>query len=158
MIYLLFITIGRHQFSFLLVTLVPASPTLTWLSLPISDKVNFRKKSPLASSINILEYDYESLTHYGRFTFSFNNQPTIVTKDVSKQGLIGQRNYFSSSDIRKIEMYYNCGKQDYVIPVAMHNGAGFYQIPNDFLSQFSVHYSSVVQNNDPKLFGWGFYF
>ena len=74
-------------------------------------KRNFDEVTPLSGSISSLNYDYESLTHYGRNTFSFNTLPTILTNDPTKSGLIGQRDRLSSTDIQKIKIYYNCGEQ-----------------------------------------------
>ena len=74
-------------------------------------KRNFDEVTPLSRSISSLNYDYESLTHYGQNTFSFNTLPTILTNDPTKSGLIGQRDRLSSTDIQKIKIYYNCGEQ-----------------------------------------------
>jgi len=52
-------------------------------------------------------YDYDSVMHYGPYSFSRNRQPTILPKDRSKS--IGNRNGMSSNDIRKLRLLYKCG-------------------------------------------------
>lgn len=56
-----------------------------------------------------LPYDFDSITHYGEYTYSITGQPTIVTNDPSKLGVIGQRSHLSEVDVVKVNMYYNCG-------------------------------------------------
>ena len=57
-------------------------------------------------------YDYESMMHYGSTAFSTGwGRKTIVTKDPSKQRLIGQRNGFSEIDKKQLGLMYKkeCG-------------------------------------------------
>jgi len=53
-------------------------------------------------------YDFSSMMHYGAGAFSTGwGRKTIVTKDPSKQRLIGQRNGFSQIDIKQLGLMYN---------------------------------------------------
>jgi len=52
-------------------------------------------------------YDYDSVMHYGPYSFSTNRQATILPKDRSKK--IGNRNGMSANDIRKLRILYKCG-------------------------------------------------
>lgn len=53
-------------------------------------------------------YDFSSMMHYGAGAFSTGwGRKTIVTKDPSKQRLIGQRNGFSQVDIKQLGLMYN---------------------------------------------------
>uniref|UniRef100_A0ACB8GF68 Uncharacterized protein n=1 Tax=Sphaerodactylus townsendi TaxID=933632 RepID=A0ACB8GF68_9SAUR len=54
-------------------------------------------------------YDYESIMHYGRISFSKNKSLPTITANVHKfDGIMGQRLDFSSSDIKRINQMYNC--------------------------------------------------
>jgi hypothetical protein len=44
--------------------------------------------------------------HYPRDAFSFNGQPTIITKQANV--VIGQRAKLSATDIAEIRKYYQC--------------------------------------------------
>jgi hypothetical protein len=46
------------------------------------------------------EYDFDSVMHYGQYSFSDNGQPTLTVLPPYEhwQGLIGQRNYLSAGD------------------------------------------------------------
>jgi hypothetical protein len=63
-----------------------------------------------ATKIQLLgaPYDYGSLMHYGRKSFSKNGKETITPKDSSKE--IGQRRGFSKIDIYKVNKLYGCNK------------------------------------------------
>ncbi|CAG0893711.1 unnamed protein product [Cyprideis torosa] len=67
---------------------------------------NFRKRS--YSDVNSFgsPYDYSSVMHYSKYSFSKGSSPTITPKDPSK--VIGQRSYFSTQDINQIRRLYNC--------------------------------------------------
>ncbi|XP_073819300.1 zinc metalloproteinase nas-14 [Musca autumnalis] len=70
---------------------------------------NFRKLPfSLATTFGV-NYDYASVMHYKSTSFSKNGKPTLValksSPDVSK---MGQRNGFSTGDIKKINMMYKC--------------------------------------------------
>ncbi|XP_062555065.1 zinc metalloproteinase nas-4 isoform X2 [Armigeres subalbatus] len=52
-------------------------------------------------------YDYGSVMHYSAKAFSSNGQDTIVAKK-KFDGVMGQRDGFSSLDLRKINLMYNC--------------------------------------------------
>ncbi|XP_075052657.1 embryonic protein UVS.2-like [Mixophyes fleayi] len=55
-----------------------------------------------------LEYDYGSVMHYGRYTFSnTSNQPSIVPKP-DPNVPIGQRNGMSILDVSKVNRLYQC--------------------------------------------------
>lgn len=53
-----------------------------------------------------IEYDYNSVMHYGPFAFSKNGEPTIISKDPYAK--IGQRIGLSRKDIEKINRMYQC--------------------------------------------------
>ena len=56
-----------------------------------------------------LPYDYSSVMHYGGNTFAKPGTKTIVTKDPTKQSLIGNTwNGLSHLDAKLINMMYNC--------------------------------------------------
>nr|XP_042899312.1 zinc metalloproteinase nas-7-like [Parasteatoda tepidariorum] len=71
---------------------------------------NFLKLDWYDMSVLNERYDYESILHYHRFTFSKNpgKSPTLEPK--KRRARIGQRKYLSAGDIRKIKKLYKCAK------------------------------------------------
>uniref|UniRef100_A0A671L8M7 Metalloendopeptidase n=1 Tax=Sinocyclocheilus anshuiensis TaxID=1608454 RepID=A0A671L8M7_9TELE len=55
-----------------------------------------------------LEYDLESILHYGNNYFSRNGKPTIQPKDSGV--IIGQRTHLSDLDVQRIRKLYHCDK------------------------------------------------
>ena len=54
-------------------------------------------------------YDLTSVMHYEAYAFaSDRSRPTIVAKDTTRSGRMGQRNGFSTVDVRKINTLYKC--------------------------------------------------
>ncbi|EDS31597.1 metalloproteinase [Culex quinquefasciatus] len=68
---------------------------------------NFAKASAKTTTAFGVQYDYGSVMHYSTNAFSANGKPTIVAKK-NFSGNIGQRDGFSSLDIRKINLMYKC--------------------------------------------------
>ncbi|XP_017113918.1 astacin-like [Drosophila elegans] len=70
---------------------------------------NFDKGHPYTHSSFGVDYDYASVMHYSPFAFSRNNGPTLValrnTPDTRK---MGNRDGFSTGDLRKINAMYKC--------------------------------------------------
>lgn len=52
-------------------------------------------------------YDYESIMHFGEYSFTKNGLPTL-TPLLPYEGVIGQRNKLSDKDIAKVNMMYSC--------------------------------------------------
>ena len=75
-------------------------------------RFNFDKHD--RNSINSLgfPYDYDSMMHYGETAFG-GGRVTIVTKDRSKQKVIGTIQGFSEIDIQQINAMYNCGSSEF---------------------------------------------
>ncbi|CAF1289978.1 unnamed protein product [Rotaria sordida] len=66
----------------------------------------FQKKDNTEVDTQNTLYDYDSLMHYPRYAFSKNGLPTIEA--IQPNVMIGQRLYLSPTDIREIQLYYNC--------------------------------------------------
>ena len=55
-------------------------------------------------------YDYKSIMHYGRKSFSKNGQPTILSiRDPNQE--MGQRKGFTEFDLREINSLYDCSSK-----------------------------------------------
>ncbi|KAG7216908.1 hypothetical protein INR49_001562 [Caranx melampygus] len=80
---------------------------------------NFRKVSKDDSTTGGLRYDYLSVMHYKKDTFSNGNGSTIITKDPQFQDVIGQRLEVSPTDIRELNLRYKCNS---TIAFKMHCG------------------------------------
>ena len=62
-------------------------------------------KNPLLfCSEDIGAYDYASIMHYGKYTFSKNNRPTIIPKDKTVE--IGNSEVLSTGDIETVRVMY----------------------------------------------------
>ncbi|KAK0162807.1 hypothetical protein PV327_006553 [Microctonus hyperodae] len=56
-------------------------------------------------------YDYNSIMHYSRYTFSKNGRQTIIPRPYHDDEL-GQRHGFSKLDVEKINRMYQCKKEE----------------------------------------------
>ncbi|XP_028402560.1 zinc metalloproteinase nas-15-like [Dendronephthya gigantea] len=83
--------------------------TILWQNIRRGVENNFQKHGSEKTTNLGVEYDYESVMHYGRTAFSVNGQPTIVRKD-DPEGALGQRTYggLSAKDAEEINIFYNC--------------------------------------------------
>ncbi|XP_017861471.1 PREDICTED: astacin-like [Drosophila arizonae] len=68
---------------------------------------NFRK-ADISEAFGV-PYDFDSLMHYSARAFSWNGQPTIITKEAKDNIRLGQRLAFSDKDLEKINRMYACG-------------------------------------------------
>uniref|UniRef100_A0A1L8DQA4 Metalloendopeptidase n=1 Tax=Nyssomyia neivai TaxID=330878 RepID=A0A1L8DQA4_9DIPT len=79
---------------------------IRWENIEPGKENNFNMKDSSTTSMFSLDYDYGSIMHYSKTSFSINGQPTIVP---IKDGVtIGQRDAMSSLDVRRINRMYNC--------------------------------------------------
>ena len=72
-----------------------------------SDKrQDFKKETEYLDTLGA-PYDYGSIMHYGKYTFSANGKPTL-TPLFDPKGTMGQRVDFSLLDVWKIIKLYQC--------------------------------------------------
>lgn len=68
---------------------------------------NFKKyRHPEIDNLGT-QYDYQSIMHYGRLSFTTNNKPTIQAIG-NKDMELGQRDGLSDVDIIKLNALYDC--------------------------------------------------
>ncbi|XP_047127965.1 blastula protease 10 [Hydra vulgaris] len=79
--------------------------TIVWNNIQKEMQFNFNKETNIDSLQT--SYDYNSIMHYGATAFG-NGKSTIITKDPSKQQVIGNRSGFSTIDVQQINAMYNC--------------------------------------------------
>uniref|UniRef100_A0A671LGU1 Metalloendopeptidase n=1 Tax=Sinocyclocheilus anshuiensis TaxID=1608454 RepID=A0A671LGU1_9TELE len=82
--------------------------TIMWDQIQEDDKHNFNSYDETVSSSLGVPYDYGSVMHYSKTSFSKGSKPTIVTKIPEFLDVIGQRMEFSDSDLLKLNRLYNC--------------------------------------------------
>ncbi|XP_060114559.1 meprin A subunit alpha-like, partial [Heteronotia binoei] len=80
-----------------------------WDRIVPDQSFNFQKySSDVLNDLNT-PYDYESIMHYGPFSFTQNKSLPTVTANIPEfTGIIGQRLDFSSTDLRRLNQMYNC--------------------------------------------------
>lgn len=105
--------------------------SIDWNSIQENKESNFRKyNNTIVTNFNVT-YDYESVLHYGAYAFSKNGLPTIIPlvifafiylelkilfisfysiQNSSYISVIGQRLRLTSSDIKKLNIMYECDK------------------------------------------------
>uniref|UniRef100_A0A8C1RXW3 Metalloendopeptidase n=1 Tax=Cyprinus carpio TaxID=7962 RepID=A0A8C1RXW3_CYPCA len=84
--------------------------TIMWDRITKGKENNFNLHNETESSSLGVPYDYGSVMHYSKRSFSKDREPTIVTKIPEFLDVIGQRMEFSDSDLLKLNRLYNCTK------------------------------------------------
>ncbi|XP_078131003.1 zinc metalloproteinase nas-14-like isoform X2 [Sander vitreus] len=77
--------------------------SVQWESIIPGREKNFMLKN---GDTQNLPYDLESIMHYGKYFFSVNGSPTVLSKQT--EVVIGQRTHLSNLDILKLNKLYNC--------------------------------------------------
>ena len=74
------------------------------------------------------DYDFGSLMHYGKRTFSKNRKPTI--RSIRNPNIrLGRSDGFSAMDIRKINKLYHCGSKYNTIQYnTLLNGSAIFRL------------------------------
>ncbi|KAF0293606.1 Zinc metalloproteinase nas-34 [Amphibalanus amphitrite] len=79
--------------------------TILWDNIDEEFKSNFALFDTQNKDV---PYDLSSVMHYGTFYFSSNGKPTILTRNPTLQGLIGQRDRPSFRDVALMNRLYRC--------------------------------------------------
>uniref|UniRef100_A0A8C4VME5 Metalloendopeptidase n=1 Tax=Gopherus evgoodei TaxID=1825980 RepID=A0A8C4VME5_9SAUR len=77
---------------------------ISWNEILTGFEINFMKSW---NSNMLVDYDYSSVMHYGRYAFSMTGLPTIIPLSNPFVAL-GQRRNLSSSDIARVNKLYKC--------------------------------------------------
>ncbi|XP_028399993.1 zinc metalloproteinase nas-13-like [Dendronephthya gigantea] len=80
---------------------------ILWDNIIPDLKFNFEKQSEDTVDSLGVQYDYESVMHYGAYAFSKNNLKTIETKPVAGKP-IGQEEGLSELDKKQVRLLYGC--------------------------------------------------
>ncbi|KAB0791522.1 hypothetical protein PPYR_03322 [Photinus pyralis] len=67
-------------------------------------------------------YDFDSIMHYGQFTFSKNGNATMRAKGPTTKN--GRKDFFSETDLAKIRLVYNCTGYQALSPNSRYVFAG----------------------------------
>ncbi|XP_044301080.1 meprin A subunit alpha [Varanus komodoensis] len=81
-----------------------------WWEHVLPDQIhNFKKYGDSYLTDLNTPYDYESIMHYGPFSFSKNSSLRTITARISEfNHIIGQRLDFSTTDLARLNRMYNC--------------------------------------------------
>lgn len=83
--------------------------TIMWDNIESGREHNFNKYDDSNTDSLNVAYDYTSVMHYSKTSFSNgSSRPTIVTNIPSFSNVIGQRMDFSDYDLLKLNRLYNC--------------------------------------------------
>ncbi|XP_063078569.1 meprin A subunit beta-like [Engraulis encrasicolus] len=82
--------------------------TIQWGYIDPAKSHNFDKRAVAESTLQGSKYDYKSVMHYSKTSFSNGNGDTIVTKDPNYQEIIGQRHEMSPTDVWEVNSLYGC--------------------------------------------------
>ncbi|XP_043921781.1 meprin A subunit beta-like [Protopterus annectens] len=83
--------------------------TIMWDNIESGHSHNFNKYDDSTSDSLNVPYDYTSVMHYSKTSFSVgSSKPTIVTNIPAFNNVIGQRMDFSDYDLLKLNRLYNC--------------------------------------------------
>ncbi|GAB0087748.1 seminal metalloprotease 1 [Sergentomyia squamirostris] len=79
---------------------------IKWENIEAGKENNFNLRDRTTTTMFDLDYDFGSVMHYSKTSFSINGQPTIVPR---QDGVtIGQRERMSELDIKRLNRMYNC--------------------------------------------------
>ncbi|KAL8173175.1 UNVERIFIED_CONTAM: hypothetical protein K2H54_041574 [Gekko kuhli] len=82
---------------------------ILWDHIFPDEVFNFQKYSNDHLTDFNTPYDYESIMHYGPFSFAKNKSLPTVTANIPEfNGVIGQRLDFSSTDLKRLNRMYDC--------------------------------------------------
>ncbi|XP_077348744.1 meprin A subunit beta-like [Lithobates pipiens] len=81
--------------------------TIAWANIQSGKLSNFNLYDSSKSTFLDVPYDYTSLMHYGKKSFSTGNA-TIIPKYAQFYNIIGQQTDFSARDVLKLNRLYNC--------------------------------------------------
>ncbi|CAL4227624.1 unnamed protein product, partial [Meganyctiphanes norvegica] len=85
--------------------------TINWLNIQGGMDFNFKKFTWGTIQGLGVEYDTSSIMHYGPYAFAKDrSKPTIIPHKTGVE--IGQRRAFSKTDIRKLNIFYECSGVD----------------------------------------------
>ncbi|XP_031548611.1 uncharacterized protein LOC116286289 [Actinia tenebrosa] len=78
-----------------------------WENIEEGNEDNFNKYKRNDIDVLNTNYDFDSIMHYGKYSFSKNGNPTLIAiNDPDRE--LGQRDGFSEIDIVKINALYDC--------------------------------------------------
>ncbi|RCN35171.1 astacin [Ancylostoma caninum] len=84
---------------------------------------NFQKLTPATEKHYGMAYDYGSVMQYNPYAFAINyNIPTSVARDINYQNMMGQREGPAFSDVKQMNLLYNCADRCQSKPACQNNG------------------------------------
>ncbi|XP_030405278.1 astacin-like metalloendopeptidase, partial [Gopherus evgoodei] len=106
---------------------------ISWNEILTGFEINFMKSW---NSNMLVDYDYSSVMHYGRYAFSMTGLPTIIPLSNPFVAL-GQRRNLSSSDIARVNKLYKCS------PTLTESG-GYISLKSPSARQTTGHKTSLI--------------
>ncbi|WKX94255.1 hypothetical protein Q1695_011480 [Nippostrongylus brasiliensis] len=95
----------------------------TWASQDVSIGDGCDTLTPAAENHFGINYDYGSVMQYNPYAFAVNpNVPTVYARDTNYQNLMGQRDAPAFSDVKQMNLLYNCAARCNSRPPCQNNG------------------------------------
>lgn len=82
---------------------------INWNNITPLSEHNFEKYNDTIVTHFDVPYDYRSVMHYHAYSFAIDwDIPTIITKDLAYQDIIGQDIGLSRRDVERLNKMYEC--------------------------------------------------
>ncbi|XP_054826789.1 meprin A subunit alpha-like [Eublepharis macularius] len=129
--------------------------TIWWDHILPDQTPNFQKYGrDLLTDLNT-PYDYESIMHYGPFSFSKNRSLPTVTANIHEfNSIIGQRLDFSSTDLKRLNRMYNCTRPAMLLDQCDFESADICGLIQDTRGNAEwIHQKNIFKDHDNTLSG-----
>ncbi|XP_066478326.1 meprin A subunit alpha-like [Tiliqua scincoides] len=126
-----------------------------WDEIIEGQAYNFNKYDDSFISDLNTPYDYESIMHYGPYSFNINSDiPSITTKIPEFNDVIGQSQDFSRIDLQRLNRMYNCGSSLTLLDQCSFESINICGMVQNAKDDFDwQHTLSTVEDKDHTLIG-----
>ncbi|CAF4309104.1 unnamed protein product, partial [Rotaria sp. Silwood2] len=126
---------------------------INWENMQTDMRSNFEKYDNTVVNTLNTAYDYASIMHYEKTAFTNNFLPTIEPLQANVK--IGQRYKLSSTDIQKIQQFYNCSAAGTLLTTTPTSTIAPSLNPSYYSSEFTINHPIFARNGG---FGANYYY